>query len=107
MLTPAPVRANERHALHLYTLLLGIEDIRISRDQFLEEMIKRDIGVGVHYIALHLHPYYRALGYAKGDFFNAEWISERTVSLQLSAKLTDSDVEDVIAAVKGILREYE
>lgn len=103
---PAPVEPNTRHAYHLYTLLLDIDNLKITRDQFLDEMTKRNIGVGVHYIALHLHPYYRkTFGYKKGDFPNAEWISDRTVSLPLSAKLTDEDVRDVIEAVKNIIKK--
>ncbi len=102
--TPAPIEANTRHAYHLYTLLLDIDHLKITRDEFLDEMAKHNIGVGVHYIALHLHPYYQeTFGYKKGDFPNAEWISDRTVSLPLSAKLTDEDVENVIETVKGIL----
>jgi len=69
------------------------------------EMTKRNIGVGVHYIALHLHPYYQeTFGYKSGDFTNADWISDRTVSLPLSAKLTDEDVEDVIEAAREIIK---
>lgn len=102
--TPAPVESDTKHAYHLYTLLLDIDNLNITRDEFLDEMTKRKIGVGVHYIALHLHPFYQnAFGYKTGDFPNAEWISERTVSIPLSAKLTDEDVEDVIEAVKSIL----
>jgi dTDP-4-amino-4,6-dideoxygalactose transaminase len=101
---PAPVEPNTRHAYHLYTILLDIDKLNISRDKFLEEMTKRNIGVGVHYIALHLHPYYQQnFGYKKGVFPNAECISERTTSLPLSAKLTDSDVKDVINAIYKIL----
>lgn len=104
--TPAVVEPDTRHAYHLYSLLLDIDKLKISRDDFLDEMTKRNIGVGVHYIALHLHPYYQeAFGYKKGDFMNAEWISERTVSLPLSAKLSDEDVEDVIGAVKRICHD--
>ena len=56
----------------------------------MDEMAKRNIGVGVPYIALHLHPYYQeAFGYKEGDFPNAERISKRTISLPLSAKLSD------------------
>ena len=103
--TPAPVEANTRHAYHLYTLLLDIDRLSINRDQFLDEMTKRKIGVGVHYIALHLHPYYQQnYGYKRGDFPNAEWISARTVSLPLSAKLTNADVDGVIKTLSGILR---
>lgn len=101
---PAPVPADTRHAHHLYTLLLDTDRLRISRDQFLEQMTKANIGVGVHYIALHLHPFYqREFGYKRGDFPNAEWISERTVSLPLSPKLSDDDTADVIAAATEIL----
>jgi len=102
--TPVPVRSNERHAFHLYTLLLDTECIDIGRDQFLQEMTNRKIGVGVHYVALHYHPYYHStFDYKIGDFPNAEWISDRTVSLPLSAKLTDDDVADVVEAVNDIL----
>ena len=63
------------------------------------------IGTGIHYRALHLHEYYRTTyGYARGDLPNAEWISERTISLPLSPKLTDEDVDDVIDAVSRTLR---
>lgn len=102
--TPVPIEPDTRHAYHLYTLLLDIDNLKITRDQFLDEMTKHNIGVGVHYIALHLHPFYQEkFGYKRGDFPNAEWISDRTVSLPLSPKLTDEDVEDVIEAVRDIV----
>ena len=102
--TPAPIESNTRHAYHLYTLMLDIDHLNITRDQFLDEMTRHKIGVGVHYSALHLHSYYqRTFGYQRGDFPNAEWVSDRTVSLPLSAKLTNEDVEDVIEAVKDII----
>jgi len=101
---PEPVEPNTKHALHLYTLLLDIDKLHLSRDEFLNEMTKRNIGVGVHYVALHLHPYYKqTFHYKTGDFPNAEWISDRTVSLPLSAKLTAEDVEDVIEAIMEVL----
>jgi dTDP-4-amino-4,6-dideoxygalactose transaminase len=104
---PEPVAPGDRHAYHLYTLLLDIDTLGISRDDFLEEMTKRKIGVGVHFTALHLHPYHRkTYGYKRGDFPNAEWISDRTVSLPLSAKLSDADVQDVIEAVSEILSQH-
>jgi dTDP-4-amino-4,6-dideoxygalactose transaminase len=87
-------------------LLLDIDNLEITRDKFLDEITKQNIGIGVHYIALHLHPYYQnTYGYKRGDFPNAEWISDRTVSLPLSAKLTDDDVEDVIEAVRATIGE--
>lgn len=104
VITPLPAEADTKHSFHLYTLLLDIDNLKIGRDEFLHKMTRSNIGVGVHYIALHLHPFYRkAFGYRKGDFPNAEWISQRTVSLPLSAKLNDGDVEKVINSVRQIL----
>lgn len=101
---PASVKPDTRHAFHLYALLLDIDNLKITRDKFLDEMTRQNIGIGVHYIALHLHPYYqKTFGYKRSDFPNAEWISDRTVSLPLSAKLTDDDVGDVIEAVRTIV----
>mgnify|MGYP001608403013 CR=1 FL=1 len=104
---PAPNEPNTRHSRHLYTLLLDLNKLKITRDQFLNQMTKENIGIGVHYIALHLHPYYKKrFGYKPGDFPNARWISQRTVSLPLSPKLKAADVEDVIRAVKKILAKH-
>src|SRR3989338_2292276 len=105
---PHPEEPNTRHARHLYTLCLDIDNLKITRDEFLNLMTKENIGVGVHYISLHLQPFYqKTFGYKLGDFPNAEWISRRTVSLPLSAKLNDEDVEDVINAVKKIILRYK
>lgn len=106
--TPKPVESNIRHAYHLYTLLLDINNAKITRDKFIDELSKLKIGTGVHYIALHLHPYYQKVyGYKLGDYPNAEWISNRTISIPLSAKLTDDDVNDVIKAIKKIFFVYQ
>jgi len=100
--------SGDRHALHLYTLMLKLEDLKITRNQFMTALHKENIGTGVHYRALHLHSYYaKKYNLQQGMFPNAEYISERTVSLPLSAKLTDKDVEDVINAITRILLYYE
>ena len=97
---PAAELSGTRHARHLYTLLLDIDQLSGTRDDVLSALHRDNIGTGVHYRALHLHPYYReAFGYKNGDFPNAEWISDRTLSLPLSPKLNSDDVEDVISAV--------
>jgi dTDP-4-amino-4,6-dideoxygalactose transaminase len=102
---PLPTAPNTRHAYHLYTLLLDLENISISRDDVLTALAERNIGTGVHYLALHTHPYYsNTYGWKQGDFPNAEFISERTLSLPISAKLTDEDVNYVIQAVCSVLR---
>ena len=103
--TPAPIEKDTKHAYHLYTLMLDIDNLKIKRDEFLNEMTKNNIGVGVHYIALHLHPYYqKVFGYKKGDFPNAEWISDRTVSLPISPKLTGKDIGNVVKTVVKIIK---
>lgn len=102
---PLATAPNTRHAYHLYTLLLDIETLGLPRDAVLDALAARNIGTGVHYLALHTHPFYaQAYGWKFGDFPNAEYISERTLSLPLSAKLTDTDVESVIAAVRSVLK---
>lgn len=103
VVTPQPPEPDTVHARHLYTVLIDPAQLGKSRDQVSEELLACKIGTGIHYTALHLHPYYRErFGYTEGDFPNAEWIGERTLSLPLSAQLTDEDVEDVIAAVMEI-----
>ena len=68
------------------------------------ELHQRNIGTGVHYRPVHVQPVYRQrFGWRAEDFPNAEAIGERTVSIPLSAKLRDEDVEDVIAAVRSVL----
>jgi dTDP-4-amino-4,6-dideoxygalactose transaminase len=104
---PPPEEKSTRHARHLYTLLLDIDRLRARRDEVLMALHRQNIGTGVHYRALHLHRYYReTFGYAPGDLPNAEWISDRTLSLPLSPKLTDDDVEDVIFAVRRTLAHF-
>lgn len=103
VILPAPVETGTVHALHLYTLLIR-DDARVSRDEFMAAMHKRGIGTGVHYRALHNHPYYRERwGYRPEQFPNAYFIGERTVSIPLTPKLTDSDVERIIRATREIL----
>jgi len=102
-LIPAPPEPETVHARHLYTLLLEPEKLGMGQVDFLEALKAENIGAGIHFIALHLHSFYKdRLGTKRGDFPNAEWISDRTISLPLSPKLTNSDVDDVIAAVLRI-----
>jgi dTDP-4-amino-4,6-dideoxygalactose transaminase len=101
---PAPDEENVRHARHLYTILVHEDECGKDRDQILSSLHRQNIGTGVHYTALHLHPYYRrTFGYTEGSYPNAEWIGKRTISLPLSAKLSDDDVEDVVIALRQAL----
>ncbi|MFH1861641.1 MAG: DegT/DnrJ/EryC1/StrS family aminotransferase [bacterium] len=102
---PPLAENNTRHARHLYTLLLRFDKIKMSRDEFLVRLQEENIGAGVHFISLHLQKYYReTFGYQPEDFPVATEASRRTVSLPLSPKLTDQDVDDVISAVRHVLR---
>jgi dTDP-4-amino-4,6-dideoxygalactose transaminase len=101
---PPDPEKGTRHAYHLYTVLFDKEKTGVSRDEFLDAMTAQNIGVGVHYLSLAEHPYYqKAFGWKPEDYPNAMRIGRQTVSLPLSAKLSDDDAEDVIAAVKHIL----
>lgn len=101
---PAAPEANTRHALHLYTLLIDETRAGITRDDFLSAMTAHGIGVGVHYLSVPEHPYYqREFGWKPEHFPHAMEVGRRTVSLPLSAGLSDLDVADVIAAVRAIV----
>lgn len=101
---PAPIEPDTRHAYHLYTILVDEGRARISRDAFLDAMTNEKIGVGVHYRSIPEHPYYqRMFGWRPEEFPEAHRIGTQTVSLPLSPKLTDSDVEDVVSAVCRIV----
>ncbi|MEF2146589.1 MAG: DegT/DnrJ/EryC1/StrS family aminotransferase [Desulfovibrionaceae bacterium] len=103
--TPARPEPETLHARHLYTLLVDENRAGVSRDVFLSRMTAENIGVGVHYLALPEHPYYRdRYGWNPEDTPNAVRIGRQTVSLPLSAKLTDTDVQDVIEAVRIALQ---
>ncbi|MBU1076093.1 MAG: DegT/DnrJ/EryC1/StrS aminotransferase family protein [Spirochaetes bacterium] len=104
LILPSPAGKNEFHAKHLYTILVQLEKLKVSRDKILSALQKEGIGVGVHYLAIHLHPYYKEkYKFRYGDFPEAEFVSERTISLPFSPKLTDSDIIDVSKAVRKVI----
>jgi dTDP-4-amino-4,6-dideoxygalactose transaminase len=104
---PPPPEENTTHARHLYTILLKLDELTADRDTIQQALYEENIGTGIHFIALHLHPYYQeTLGYKRSDYPNATYVSDRTISLPLSAKLTDEDVTDVIKAVTKVLTNY-
>jgi dTDP-4-amino-4,6-dideoxygalactose transaminase len=101
---PAAPEQDTRHAHHLYTVLIDEEKTGISRDKFLNAMTAEGIGIGVHYMSIPEHPYYQeTYGWRPEDYPNACRIGRQTVSIPLSAKLTDDDIRDVIRAVRKIL----
>ena len=100
-------RAEVEHAWHLYVLRLRPGALRIERDRFIAELTARNIGTSVHFIPIHLHPYYRdRYGYAPESFPVAWSNYRRMLSLPLNPRLSDPDVTDVIEAVREIVRIY-
>ena len=99
-----PARGNEGHNWHIFSPLLPLERLRISRLQFIERMAEQGVGVGVHYAAIHLFTAYRALGYREGQFPNAERIGRETVTLPLFPGMALTDVDRVVETVDEILR---
>lgn len=97
-------RHDVQHAWHLYVLRLHLGQLRITRDEFIREMHDRNIGCSVHFIPVHLHEYYREkYGFKPEQFPIALREYERMVSLPLSPRMTDQDVDDVIEAVTSIV----
>jgi len=106
-LEPPVRRPYVEHAWHLYVLRLRPEMLRIGRDQFIDELTKRNIGTSVHFIPIHLHPFYRKkYGYVPADFPVAVSNFERLLSIPLHPGLTDQDVSDVIDAVLDVVQTY-
>ena len=102
LITPTE-KSYTRHAYHLYPLLLDTD--KITRDQFIAKLKEYNIGTSVHFIPLHLHPYYQQkYNFSKGDFPTAEWLFEREVSLPMYPGMTLQDVEYVVDAIKEILK---
>jgi len=93
----------ETHSWHLYVLQLELEKMNVDRDKFIELMAKENIGTSVHFIPLHLHPYWRdRYNYKPEDFPIAYDVFTRAMSLPIYPKMTDEEVEAVIIAVKKV-----
>jgi dTDP-4-amino-4,6-dideoxygalactose transaminase len=100
-------RPEVEHAWHLYVVRLNLERMGITRDQFIEELKERRIGSSVHFIPVHLHPYYRdKYGYGPEDFRVASREFRRIISLPLNPRMSDRDVLDVIEAVGEVVRKF-
>lgn len=96
-----------QHAWHLYMLRVQPAQLTIGRAEFIQELRRRNIATSVHFIPLHLHPYYReTYGYAPDDFPIAVAQYEREISLPIHTRMSDADVEDVIEAVTAIVHAH-
>jgi perosamine synthetase len=100
------VREYGTHAWHLYVIQLEKDSLKINRSQFIEEMKKNGIGCSVHFIPLHLHPFYvKAMECKSEDFPVATRVYERIVSPPIYPKMTDEEVEYVIQTIDKIVKD--
>jgi dTDP-4-amino-4,6-dideoxygalactose transaminase len=100
-------RPEVEHAWHLYVLRLRLGALRIGRDQFIEELTARNIGTSVHFIPIHIHPFYREkYHYVPEQFPVAHGAYQRMLSLPLHPVLADEDVADVITAVLDVAKRF-
>jgi len=96
-----------QHAWHLYVIQLELERLRIDRRDFVEALRENNVGTSVHFIPLHLHPYYRNRYGCRPEYFpNASTVFERIISLPIYPGMTGADVDDVVEAVRGIVEEH-
>jgi len=93
-----------KHAWHLFVVRLDIDKVKLSRDDFMQELKQRNIGTGLHFRAVHLQKYYtESMGTHRGMLPNTEWNSDRICSLPLFPDMTFDDVDNVVEAIKEVL----
>jgi perosamine synthetase len=101
------VRADVNPAWHIYPIQLKLERLSANRETIFRALRTENIGVNVHYIPVHLHPYYRnRFGYKGGGYPVAEKAYEQLISLPMFHGMSEEDIEDVICAVRKILQYY-
>lgn len=105
LVLPAEPEPDTRHAYHLFPVMVDEALCGVSRDAFLEGMAAHHVGVGVHYQSIPEHPVYQErIGWRPEDWPEAHWIGQRTASLSLTPSMSDADQDDVIEAVRRVLR---
>ena len=93
-----------KHSWHLFVIRLDIDKLKLSRNDFMQELQKRHIGTGLHFRAVHQQKYYReTMKIPSGLLPETEWNSERICSLPLFPEMTHEDVDDVVDTIKSIL----
>ena len=106
-LTPVAKRSDVSHASHLYVIRLQPKKLRVSRDEVFKALRAENIGVNVHYIPVHLHPYYQEHhGTKPGMCPHAEEAYRHIISLPMFAGMTNLDANDVVEAVRKVLKAY-
>ncbi|WP_371389709.1 UDP-4-amino-4,6-dideoxy-N-acetyl-beta-L-altrosamine transaminase [Bacillus pseudomycoides] len=92
---------------HLYIIQLNLPMLKVDRKEIFQALQQENIGVNVHYIPIHLQPYYQKLGYQKGICPNAEKLYESIITLPLFSEMSEQDANDVIQAVKKVINFYK
>src|SRR5205807_672557 len=104
---PPSVKAEVNPAWHLYAIRTDTAKLTTGRAEIFRALRAENIGVNVHYIPVHLHPYYRErFGYSGGEFPIAEDAYERLISLPMFHGMSDKDVADAINAVSKVMAHY-
>jgi dTDP-4-amino-4,6-dideoxygalactose transaminase len=99
--------SDRKSSWHLYILRLNLEQLSIDRDRFISELKQRGIGTSVHFIPLHLHPFYqKRFGYKPGDLPSAEAQYRRALSLPIYPTMSDAEINAVIAAVSEVASTF-
>jgi dTDP-4-amino-4,6-dideoxygalactose transaminase len=100
-------RPNRLHAHHLYPIIVRVEELSADRDTIMNAIQAENVGIGIHFRAVHLHPFYeKTFGFRRGMYPHAEYYSDRTISLPLYPRMTDAEADDVIAAVRKVIARY-
>jgi UDP-4-amino-4-deoxy-L-arabinose-oxoglutarate aminotransferase len=95
-----------KNSYHLYIVILNIDRLTITRDQFVDRLKERNIGTGIHFRPVHTQEYYReTAGYQRGSLPETEWVGDRLFSLPLFPSMSERDVEDVSEAIREVLEE--
>jgi len=105
-ITPS-AKGDVKHSYHLYVIMFKIENLTIDRDKIMNILQQKNIGIGMHYRALHLQPFYREkFGFKRGSLPVSEYISDRIISLPLYPKMSNADVRRVIDVIRKVINKY-
>jgi dTDP-4-amino-4,6-dideoxygalactose transaminase len=103
LVTPMQI-ADSYSGRHLYVISLKLNEISLTHEQVFEQLRANGIGVNLHYIPVHIQPYYQGLGFKKGQFPEAECYYQRAISIPLFHTMTDSQQLDVVGTLSEVLK---
>ena len=100
-----PLSEKERHAIHIYLIVINPKKFSLNRDEIVAKLREENIGAGIHYIGVHMHPYYKEK-YGKISLPITEYLSSGVLSLPMTPKITPEEMEEIIHTTKNILEKY-